>query len=43
MVQLVLKGHPTRGEEVIEILEMFWIKLSHTINGRYNYRYGMEQ
>ena len=29
MAQLAIKGHPTRGKEVIEILEMLGGKISH--------------
>lgn len=33
MAQLVIKGHPTRGNEIIEILRMFGGKLEEVFSG----------
>ena len=35
MAKLAIKGHPTRGKEVIEILEMFGGKNSNYCDGQF--------
>ena len=39
MAQLAIKGHPTRGSEVIELLEMFGGINSHNLYGDESYAY----
>ena len=39
MANLAIKGHPTRGKEVIEILEMLGGKNTHNLYGDENYAY----